>query len=188
MAQASSTRSIALSGRKRSEMCGWKEQQRFATISDVYTMVNFKTPRKPQNGNSIFNIRLIHELFESVSQVLHLSQYSADTHQCRCLDAMKLPRKHGFEHISIDRSFRFTPLQWYAFRSKPILPSALLTSLSTASFFNSREILHQLKGPHFKVKIVLSFSLGYARTIRCARPSTIAVLPTPYHQLKLDYS
>ena len=67
---------------------------------------------------------------------------------------------------------------------RTILPSALLTSLRTAfnrSSNSPRNLAPAKRDPISKVKIVLSFSPSGTspRTIRWARPSTMAVFPTP---------
>ena len=65
-----------------------------------------------------------------------------------------------------------------------ILPSAFLTSFNTAfsrSSNSPRYFAPATSAPISREKIVLSFrpSGTSPRTIRCARPSAIAVLPTP---------
>ena len=65
-----------------------------------------------------------------------------------------------------------------------ILPSLFLTSLSTAFSLSSnspRNFAPAISEPMSSAKIVLSFSPSGTspRTIRCASPSAIAVLPTP---------
>ena len=65
-----------------------------------------------------------------------------------------------------------------------IRPSDFLTSFKTAlsrSSNSPRNLAPAINEPMSKEKTVLSFRFSGTslRTIRCARPSTIAVLPTP---------
>ena len=73
---------------------------------------------------------------------------------------------------------------WISSINKMIRPSLFLTSFSTAfnrSSNSPRNLAPAINAPMSNEKIVLSFKFSGTsfRTIRCANPSTIAVLPTP---------
>ena len=73
--------------------------------------------------------------------------------------------------------------------NKMILPSLFFTSFKTAfnrSSNSPRNFAPAIKAPISKEKMVLSFKFSGTslRTIRCANPSTIAVLPTPGSPIK----
>ena len=73
---------------------------------------------------------------------------------------------------------------WISSINRMIRPSLFVTSLRTAfsrSSNSPRNFAPAINAPISKEKIVLSFRFSGTslRTIRCANPSTIAVLPTP---------
>ncbi len=78
---------------------------------------------------------------------------------------------------------------WISSIKRMIRPSAFFTSCKTAfkrSSNSPRNLAPAIKAPISREKIVLSFRFSGTsfRTIRCANPSTMAVLPTPGSPIK----
>ena len=192
IAQASSMRSMALSGRKRSVMYRF-ESVAAAMIAGSVIFTPWKTSYLDSRPR---RMAIVSSTLGSCTRTVWNRRSSAGSFSiyCRYSSSVVAPMQCssplasiGLRRLpaSIEPSVLPAPTMVCSSSMKRmILPSDFLTSDKTAfsrSSNSPRYFAPAIKAPISREKIVLSckaFGTSF-ETIRCARPSTMAVLPTP---------
>ncbi len=192
MAQASSTRSIALSGRNRSEMYRWLRTTA-ATIALSWIFTPWNTSRRSRRPRRIemasstdgSSTKTGWKRRSSAASFSMYLRYSATVvAPIRCSS----PRASiGLSMLPASMAPSVAPAPTTLCTSSMnnrIRPSEAFTSVSTAFSRSSNSPLYfapAIRDPMSRLKMVLSFSPSGTSPLvmRWARPSTIAVLPTP---------
>ena len=159
-------------------------------VLDAHAVVDFVAlPQAAQDGDGVLDGRLVdqHRLEAALQRGVLLDVFAVLVERGRA-DAVEFAAgEHGLEHVArVHRALGLARADdvWSSSMNRMIWPCALATSLSTAlrrSSNSPRNFAPAISAPRSSATMRLSLRLSGTSpaTMRRARPSTMAVLPTP---------